>query len=330
MLSSRQGDPMQVQSVSFYNPKFKSAKFRSFGDDDVISQARRNYIREHFNETALPYYNNDLYNGRLEEYELNKLIASLCGQKINQDSCISICESIKHVKPILNNAKLQTSKNSIDEARLEKLNLFNFATVSEKLGVYRGQSIQGNKNFLQQFKDAGIERIVDLAGYVELEENCSDFDIEYFYYPTTPYFFTKTTLFKTEEDIKSRYITQEEMLGNNGNQTSAFIEKMLECWRNTLKTDIDDFVKFIQMMQKGKLYIGCQFGSYTTDNALMLNANFNPLYLRGQKYITLYNKRFTNRFINLYNNLTDEHKQLIGWTKEIDAFILKRLKTYIR
>ena len=78
-------------------------------------------------------------------------------------------------------------------------------------------------------------------------------------------------------------------------------------------------------MQKGHLYIGCEYGTYTTDNALMLNAYFNPLYIKCSKYVTPYNKSLTNRLINLYQNLSTEHKNLMGWTKDFDALTKKAL-----
>ena len=74
---------MKVYRVNLHTPQFTS---NVLGYDDEISKSRREYIREHYNSYTMPYYSIYEKEGRLEEYELNRLISSLRGEKLNQDS----------------------------------------------------------------------------------------------------------------------------------------------------------------------------------------------------------------------------------------------------
>lgn len=315
---------MKIQRVSNDSQKFQS-NINKFGEDDLISQARRNYLREHLSQNTLPFYDILGQEKRLEEYELKKLIASLCGQKVNQDSQLSIFKKIYQIPTNPQNTT-QKLKGKLNNEAIENLPLFNLELVSNKLGVYRGQTLNGNLNALKVLKQAGIERIVDLAGYEGLKETCKDMGLEYLYYSTPPYYFLQGQMFKTEEGCKEQALHQCKYFRITDKSAETYVNRNLEHWRKNLKIELDDFVKFIQTMKKGKLYIGCEYGTYTTDNALMLNAFFNPLYVREKKFVTTYNRPFTSKLINLYKNLTTEHKRLLGWIKEFDQLTLKRLQ----
>ena len=57
------------------------------------------------------------------------------------------------------------------------------------------------------------------------------------------------------------------------------------CARLNNESFLNNFVKFIQTMQKDYVYIGCEYGKYKTDNALMVNKFFNPAFEDGKNYI---------------------------------------------
>lgn len=320
---------MYIQRVSNGSPKFQS-NINKFGDDDLISQARRNWLRENIVDNSMPYYEIIGQEKRLEEYELKKLVASLCGQKLNQDSLNTVFQKLKPRNSEVSKRVSVPKESLLNDEAIENLSLMNIALVSKKLGVYRGQTLNGNFYALNVLKQAGIERIVDLAGYEELEETCKKMGLEYLYYSTPPYYFIQGQMFKTEEICKNNAIRQSLLFNYTKEETETFVNRSVERWHKFLEEEINDFIKFIQTMQKGNLYIGCEFGTYTTENALMLNAHFNPLFLRGQKFISTYNRVLTPKLINLYKNLTIEHKQLLGWTKEYDQLVLKRLQSYVR
>ena len=175
-------------------------------------------------------------------------------------------------------------------------------------------------------------RILSIKGgevYEGLEETCEKMGLEYLYYSTPSYYFIQGQMFKTEEICKNDAKHQTLLFNYTKEDADAAINRSVERWHKYLDKEINDFIKFIQTMQKGNLYIGCEFGTYTTENALMLNAHFNPLFLRGQKFISIYNRVLTPKLINLYKNLTTEHKRLLGWTKEYDQLVLKRLQSYV-
>lgn len=71
---------MKVSHINSYNScSFKSQNFDDanvFGYDDV-SKMRREHIREHIYENAIPYQSIYERERRLEEFELKKLINSL-------------------------------------------------------------------------------------------------------------------------------------------------------------------------------------------------------------------------------------------------------------
>lgn len=320
---------MYIQRVSNGSPKFQS-NINKFGDDDLVSQSRRSWLRENIVDNSMPYYEIIGQEKRLEEYELKKLVASLCGQKLNQDSLNSVFQKLKPRNSEVSKSVSVPKESLLNNEAIENLSLMNLALVSKKLGVYRGQTLNGNFYALNVLKQAGIERIVDLAGYEGLEETCEKMGLEYLYYSTPSYYFIQGQMFKTEEICKNDAKHQTLLFNYTKEDAEAAINRSVERWHKYLDKEINDFIKFIQTMQKGNLYIGCEFGTYTTENALMLNAHFNPLFLRGQKFISTYNRVLTPKLINLYKNLTIEHKQLLGWTKEYDQLVLKRLQSYVR
>lgn len=70
---------MKVYRINQYIPNFKSQdKPKVFGYDDEISKQRRAAIREHYSNQTMPYYGILEKEGRLEKYELDKLIDDLC------------------------------------------------------------------------------------------------------------------------------------------------------------------------------------------------------------------------------------------------------------
>ena len=310
----------QYRSFKSLDPK------KSFGDDDAISQLRRTYIREHYLKETFPLYYNSNNSGRLEEYELKQLLASLCGKKVRSDSLESVFKTLKPENMELPAKFLIPEKGGLANDIIQNLPILNLDLVSQKMGVYRGATLQASsKNLLDMIKQAGIERIIDLAGYESLEDSCKDIGLEYLYYSTPSYYLISGEMFKTKANCKESALLQSRLFALSKKETNAFVERSITSWEQNIKEELNDFVKFITTMQKGHLYIGCEYGTYTTDNALMLNAYFNPLYIKCSKYVTPYNKSLTNRLINLYQNLSTEHKNLMGWTKDFDALTKKAL-----
>lgn len=303
---------------------------KTFGYDDRISQERRDFLREDILERSMPNYNILENNGRLEKYELKKLISTLCGQKLNQDSLIDIFKQFYHPNQ---NIKIPLSKKEnvvVDYEMIESLPLYNLDIVSKNLNVYRGESLNDNLHALQVLKSAGLERIIDLIGYKTLKDDCAIAGLEYFVFPMNPYSFNQKIMFKTEEENKLACYNICRRYGYTENERNNYIKQMMTDWEKNKNAEIDEFVSFIQEMKKGNLYIGCEYGTQTTDNALMLNAFFNPMYVRTKKYVTSYNIIYTKKLEKLYKNLTQEHKERMGWSKEFEAGLVENLKAIAR
>ena len=70
--------------------------------------------------------------------------------------------------------------------------------------------------------------------------------------------------------------------------------------------------------------MGCEFGRYNTDTAVMFDYLFNPKMKHGSG-LNMYNDRFILCAKNLYENLTDTDKLKMGWTKDFEQTFHERL-----
>ena len=270
------------------NPNFKSNNI--YGYDDSISKSRRDYIREHYNSYQMPYYEIHSTNGRMEDYELGKLLSGLLGQKVDKYT----------LKQILTKKADLVSFKEIDSNIMQKLPLYNVTHIGGT-NSYRG-SAPKNTGILSLMKQAGIERVVDLAGFDSIEEDCAKLGLEYLYYPIENNFFTKSA-FKTRQGIESEIKKMGQLFQWSSCETNKNIAGRLKYWEKNLSDFMESFIPFIQTMQKDNVYIGCEFGTYTTDTALFMNHFFNPKAQKTPSCSTAYNKYYGKVLINLFNNL---------------------------
>ena len=154
--------------------------------------------------------------------------------------------------------------------------------------IHRGQTLVDKPEYLQALKKKGINTVVDLVGYGK---------------------------------------TYEEAIKKAG--LNYFVYNIFENWWNMPNIDkqySEKLVKFIKKMQEDNIYIGCQHGSNDTDIAFILNDFFNPL-LEGKAKtkITPNDSDFPIRLNTTYDSLTKEDKKLLGWTKEFEQRLIKKL-----
>ena len=77
-------------------------------------------------------------------------------------------------------------------------------------------------------------------------------------------------------------------------------------------------------MQEGYCYVGCEFGTNTTSDALVyINRAFNPQDGRELEFFDYYK---ADCLRNLYDKLTVNDKKLMGWTKQFDLNFLPKLE----
>ena len=85
---------------------------------------------------------------------------------------------------------------------------------------------------------------------------------------------------------------------------------------------VDKFVSFIQTVQKGNLYMGCEYGTYRTDYITLLDMLFNPQRDDEQECID----DIYFYAIELYDKLTPEDKAKMGWSEEFDKNFMPKIK----
>lgn len=155
--------------------------------------------------------------------------------------------------------------------------------------IYRGQTLVEKPEYLKAINQLkGIKTVIDLVGYGKTYE----------------------------EDVKKAGM-------------DYFVYSIYKNWWNTPAINSEHknkLVQFLKKMQEGNIYIGCQHGANDTDVALILNDFFNPL-LEGKAKtkITPNDSDFPIKLNSLYDLFTKEDKKLLGWTKEFEQRLIRKL-----
>lgn len=262
-----------------------------FGNDDPVSQERRKAIREHYFSWLLPYQ--DLYEkeGRKTDYEMKKMLAEMVSypQKEQSDPILNL--PISKVKAY--------GKNS-----------------------YRGQTLAMDPQYLKVLKESGIKQVVDLIGYESYQKDVEDNGLSYFLFPMEDYVWNERA-FKNESDCRAKYYRDAEIYGMKGRAKEEYVKKSFLIHKKAQREFIDKFVEYINVMQNGYFYIACDYGTYKTDDALLLNNLFNPKFEKEPLVIDDYYK--VECLENLYRNLTKDDKKKMGWSEAFDKNVITRL-----
>ena len=277
---------MKISCINAYKaPAFKSQNSDGefvLGYDDEISKMRRQHIREHYYDDIMPYQSIYEREKRLEEFELNKLIGSLLGKKLNTGASSG---EIKQ-KPV--------NPNEINSELMYKLSVYNVKPIYGT-NSWRGSTALKDSDLIL-LKKAGIKTVIPLSYGGVLEESCKKYDLNYLYF---------------DSDFDMFY-------------NDAFK------WKGCTNNFIDKFVKFIQTMQQDNVYVGCEFGTNRTDNMLMLNNFFNPYAKNTKTYINRLNSCYVPSLQTFVQNMTQEHKNAMGWTKEFEKEVLAKISKYAK
>jgi hypothetical protein len=190
--------------------------------------------------------------------------------------------------------KFRSKPKKVDDEKLKSINL----PMRKILGTnsYRGETLVDKPDYvMQDLKEAGIQTVVDLNGYgsrykERVEKNGLNF---HDFYMDTEYWFNSNKF-------------------ANGKESKE------------VREPIDKLIKFIKVMQEDYVYIACEYGSYKTDDALILNNFFNAKNGRHPNY-TRYSFQ-KDAIKKYYECLTDADKIKLGWTKEYEKQFLKRIK----
>ena len=282
---------MKVNPIKSFT--FKANNFNednTLGYDDEISQSRRNFIREHYDSYRMPYQSIYETEGRLSEYRLNNLINTLTNKPRKVDSSSIISLPVPNIRYIGNNS-------------------------------YRGASMVDKPECLQALKDAGIKHVISLYYSPEYEKAVKQTGLDYHCF--------NMKRRKEEEALWSCDVCRSKQSYENslkslfGDDKNA-IKIRLEAYDRDCRGPIDELVGFVKRMQEGYCYVGCEFGTNTTSDALVyINRAFNPQDGRELEFFDYYK---ADCLRNLYDKLTVNDKKLMRWTKQFDLNFLPKLE----
>ena len=251
--------------------------------------SKREYIRHHIYENLGLCESN--LSGRMSEWELNQYLKSLV------------------LAPV-----------ELKNAKMKKVNSENLRPIPSTNSL-RGGLYDIDKSDLKILKDLGIKRIVELREKPYLENMCKDMDLEYVWFSTKGNFWGNS-VFLTVDDYKFEYPWI------CGKENISF-EEYFKRGEDKKRDFIENFINFIQTMQKDDVFIGCECGVYSTNIALLLNHFFNPKASCTPTCIDGIHKDELPRLKNLYNSLTFQDKIRLGWDEEFDRNFLSNLEKYL-
>lgn len=229
--------------------------------------------------------------------------------------------SDEHLKEMI--TEIAKLPHKVDYQTVTGIPVYNIRPFGED--SYRGQTLEEKPEYLSVLKEAGIERVVDLVGYTYFPEQVEEAGLEYHSFQIGEDFW-KNPVFSD----KSTYLAMEKRFAANvmelkDDELEEHMKRQSKNYDRKVRSFInEEFIPFIQTMQQGYVYIGCEYGKYKTDDALILNSYFNPKAPQNFKYVR-YDAQI-NHIKNLYNNLTDEDKKRLRFTKEFDDSILPNIK----
>ena len=154
--------------------------------------------------------------------------------------------------------------------------------------IYRGQTLVDKPEYIETLKTKGIKTIIDLVGYGKTyEEEVNKSGLDYYSYNIYENWWNIT-------DIKPIHVNK--------------------------------LVDFLKKMQEDNIYIACQHGANDTDIAFILNDFFNP-FLEGKAKTTIpaSDSDFPIKLNTIYDMLSNMHKKMLGWDKEFEQRLIKKL-----
>ena len=287
------GNIMKINPIKSF--AFKANNFNEdniLGYDDEISQSRRNFIREHYDSYRMPYQSIYETEGRLSEYRLNNLINTLTNKPRKVDSSSIFSLPVVNIRYIGNNS-------------------------------YRGGSMADKPECLQVLKDAGIKHVISLYYSPEYENAVKQTGLDYHCFDMKRRNEEGLEGLWTNDVCRSKQGYENIIKGILGDDKYA-IKIRLDAYDRNSRELIDELVGFVRRMQDGYCYVGCEFGTNTTSDALFyINNAFNPKSSRELEFWDFYK---ADCLRNLYDKLTACDKKLMGWTKEFDANFLPKLE----
>jgi len=169
------------------------------------------------------------------------------------------------------------------------------------------------------FKQLGIRRVLFVGDLydTEYEESCRTAGLDFVRFEL-PRRLSEKFCFMSPEEYSSHF----------------GVELSNEAFQKNIQTEKEETIKFLKEMQKGKFYIGCNYGEIRTTNAALLYSffgqdtldmeepAFSSIRLRSQDFI----RENLESINNFYNNLTPQEKDEFGLTEEYQEKFQNRME----
>ena len=298
--------------VYLYNMQINYFKGNNFKSTTVVSPVEeeiddpffavcRNNLREHYYEQTMPYYRIYEDERKMTDYQFGNFIKSIAktSGQTNENEILSL--------PLKNIRKIDGMENS-----------------------YCGQTLCFTKNkYLETIKNAGVDTVVDLVGYLDYDTKVKNAGMNY-------HFFRIKDMYNSSacKSLKEHLNRNKRLLTEAKNEgIDIDIEEHLkhdkELFLSKTRDGVKEFVDFINVMKQDNIFIGCEYGTRDTDEALMWNDAFNPKC--QDKPLKVDKMHLLSSMFNLYYNLLPEDKAKMGWTKETEyKFIDKMTNCQLR
>lgn len=272
------------------------------GYDDSISSSERKYIREHLMDNAMLTYS-EIYGGRKTDSEMNSMLEDW-GLKVNKFT------GEITIPPYLNFISL--GNNNFRGALSDKIWDFKDLKASGITTVIAATPHQCIKDVVEKTGMEFIELIVknSFSNYVGRDYIFNDFA----FHEEEDYVRRRASDYKEYSKYDKEYSSEE--------ATERMLKEDRKDFQTKTREFIDELIKTVRAWQHGCCFIGCEFGTGMTNNAISLIDAFNPMGSGIDSRYLSFSERDDVKI--LYKKLTPKDKALLGWTTKFEKSFLKR------
>ena len=182
-----------------------------------------------------------------------------------------------------------------------------------KKNCYRGETLLYTPRRLPPLKSKGVTTVIDLANIPDYDILCN---LKGFQYYTFPIFL--------DYEKKPPFITRQEFAQTHKIPNTHLPDDSEEfAYDNEAREFINSFKDFVSVVNKGHFYICCKYGKLRTNTALLMNQYFNP---EWDAHTALQaDDEQIEKFKNFYENLSIRGKRDLGFTREFEEKLRKKL-----
>lgn len=198
-----------------------------------------------------------------------------------------------------------------------------------KLGnaSYSGECLMHRPGFLPVLRrtdnpEKRIDTIIDLIEKPGLKEKCKENRLNYYVY-NMDWGYGNQPIFVDENSLVTEYTKGLSKKGLTVKEAREKVKLYKAQIAGEKTAEIRQLKNLIDEVNRGHFYMACEYGEYRTVNCLALVSTFNPNW-RGERIPP--NAEFFEKFKNLFNNLTPEHKKILGLSESFCENIAEYIK----